>query len=358
MVASIRNSSTIAVDVNPATRAVITGTESYTREVSSRLPQAAPDLRWRFLASRAKAGLGIDVTVIPFPRMWSQVRLPLHLATEDPRLLFVPGHVIPFAWPGKVLTVVHDLAFERFPEAYNVAERIYLQLTTRWAVARCQLLIAVSESTKDDLVEIYGVKPDRIRVIPLGLSPPSTPPAPASRLAELGLDGTFVLQVGRIERRKNQSAALAAVERLDGVTLVIAGPERDGALLAQLRRSNRCRVLGMVDQPTLELLYKRAGAVIVPSLYEGFGLPVLEAMARGKVVVAAMASSLPEVGGEGALYFNPASTPDQLAAIIEVALSDRALRTSLGRTAQARAAEFTWDRTAAAVAGVIRELVS
>ena len=348
----------IAVDVNPATRAVVTGTESYTREVSSRLPQAAPDLRWRFLASRAKAGLGIDVTVIPFPRMWSQVRLPLHLATEDPRLLFVPGHVIPFAWPGKVLTVVHDLAFERFPEAYNVAERIYLQLTTRWAVARCPLLIAVSESTKDDLVEIYGVKPDRIRVIPLGLSPPSTPPAPVSRLAELGLDGTFVLQVGRIERRKNQASALAAVEKLDGVTLVVAGPERDAALSAQLRRSKHCRVLGMVDQPTLELLYKRAGAVIVPSLYEGFGLPVLEAMARGKVVVAAMASSLPEVGGEGALYFNPAATPDQLAAIIEVALSDRPLRTSLGRTARARAAEFTWDKTAAAVAGVIKELVS
>ncbi|HEV2413856.1 MAG TPA: glycosyltransferase family 1 protein [Candidatus Dormibacteraeota bacterium] len=337
---------------------MVTGTESYTREVSSRLPGAAPDLRWRFFAARAKADLGIDVMVLPFPRLWSQVRLPLHLASEHPQLLFVPGHVIPFAWPGRVLTVVHDLAFERYPEAYGVAERSYLQLTTRWAVTRCPLLIAVSESTRDDLVDIYGVRPERVRVVHLGINPPEVAPAPASRLDELGLDGSFVLQVGRIEKRKNQSAALAAVEKLEGVTLVVAGSDRDPVLAQQLHRSTRCRVLGRVDQPTLELLYERAEAVIAPSLYEGFGLPVLEAMARGKVVVAAMNSSLPEVGGEAVLYFHPSATPDQLAGILEVALRDDSLRTELARLAQARAAIFTWDKTAAGVAGVIKELVS
>jgi glycosyltransferase involved in cell wall biosynthesis len=102
-------------------------------------------------------------------------------------------------------------------------------------------------------------------------------------------------------------------------------------------------------------LYKRASAVVVPSLYEGFGLPVLEAMARGKVVVAAKSSSLPEVGGEAALYFHPSASPEQLADVIQVALSDQALRTKLARAARARAAKFTWDRTAAGVAAVIRE---
>jgi hypothetical protein len=136
---------TIAVDVNPATRQVVTGTEIFTREVSSRLPAAAPELRWRFFAARPRAGLGVDVMVLPFPRLWSQVRLPLALAGERPDLLFVPGHVIPFAWPGKVLTVVHDLAFERHPEAYTAADLAYLRLSTRWAAARCRLLIAVSE---------------------------------------------------------------------------------------------------------------------------------------------------------------------------------------------------------------------
>jgi glycosyltransferase involved in cell wall biosynthesis len=348
---------TVAVDVNPATRAVITGTEVYTREVSSRLAAAAPELRWRFFASRPGAGLGVDVMVLPFRRLWSQARLPIALAAERPDLLFVPAHAIPFAWPGKALTVVHDLAFERHPNAYSASERAYLSLTTRWAALRCPLLIAVSESTKSDLVSAYGVRPDRVRVVPLGASEPTTAPAPASRLAELGLNGNFVLQVGRIEARKNQTAAVAAVERLDGVTLALAGPERDATLAAKLRESPSCRVLGRVDQPTLELLYKRAKAVVVPSLYEGFGLPVLEAMARGKVVVAAKASSLPEVGGDAALYFHDAADPEQLAKVLEVALGDEKLRTSLARAARARAKRFTWDRTAAGVAEVIRELV-
>jgi glycosyltransferase involved in cell wall biosynthesis len=279
------------------------------------------------------------------------------LAGERPDLLFVPGHVIPFAWPGKVLTVVHDLAFERHPDAYKFAERAYLQLTTRWAVTRSRLLIAVSESTRDDLVELYGVRPERIRVVPLGISAPFVNPASVSGLAELGLNETFVLQVGRIERRKNQAAVLAAVEKLEDVTLVVAGPERDPALADQLRRSSRCQVLGAVDQPLLELLYKRAAAVIVPSLYEGFGLPVLEAMARGKVVVAAKASSLPEVGGDAVLYFHPGATAEQLAGVIDIALHDQALRTHLARLARARARTFTWDKTATGVAAIIKELV-
>lgn len=335
----------------------MTGTEVYTREVCSRLAAVAPELRWRFFASRPRAGLGVDVMVIPFRRLWSQVRLPTALAAERPDLLFVPAHAVPFAWPGKALTVVHDLAFERHPHAYSATERAYLRLTTRWAALRCPLLIAVSESTKADLVSAYGVRPERVRVVPLGASAPTVAPAPASRLAELGLNGSFVLQVGRIETRKNQVAALAAVERLDGVTLAVAGPERNTALAAKLRASGRCRVLGRVDQPTLELLYKRADAVIVPSHYEGFGLPVLEAMARGKVVVAAKASSLPEVGGDAALYYHDAADSEQLAKVLEVALGDEKLRTSLARLGRARAREYTWDRCAAGVAEVIKELV-
>jgi glycosyltransferase involved in cell wall biosynthesis len=337
---------------------MVTGTETYTREVCRRLPGVAPGLRWRFFASRARAGLGVDVMVLPFRRLWSQVRLPIALAGERPDLLFVPGHVVPFAWPGKAVTVVHDLAFVRHPEAYSWRDRSYLHLTTRWALTRCKLLIAISESTKLDLVETYGVAPERVRVVPLGVSPPAVPPAPASRLTALGLNGNFVLQVGRVETRKNQAAALAAVERLDGVTLVVAGPERDRALSEKLRSSTHCRVLGMVDQPMLELLYKRAGAVVVPSLYEGFGLPVLEAMARGKVVVAAKASSLPEVGGEAALYFHDATDPQNLAGVLEVALGDQTLRTKLARAARARAAKFTWEKTAAGVAEVIKQAVA
>ncbi|HSS92353.1 MAG TPA: glycosyltransferase family 1 protein [Candidatus Dormibacteraeota bacterium] len=349
---------TVAVDLNPATREVATGTEVYTREVGSRLAAAAPELRWLFFASRARAGLGVDVTVVPMARLWSQVRLPLALRGAHPNLLFVPAHAIPFGWPGKSLTVVHDLAYERHPDAYSRAERSYLQLTTRWAAMRCPLLIVPSESTKQDLVDLYHVAPKRVRVVPLGGGEQAErPAAPVKRLAELGLDGPFVLQVGRIEARKNQAAALAAVERLDGVTVAFAGPERDPALAARLRESPRGRVLGHVDAPSLELLYRRAKAVVVPSLYEGFGLPVLEAMAHGQVVVAARGSSLPEVGGDAALYVDDPNDAAELARALESAIGDRKVRTRLIHAARKRAAEFTWDRCAAGVADVVRELV-
>jgi len=349
----------IAVDVNPATRAVATGTEVYTKEVCSRLSRIAPDLDWTFFASRAAPGLAFDVLVVPFRRLWSQVRLPIALAATRPDLLFVPAHSVPFAWTGRALTVVHDLAFERHPAAYTRRERTLLQVTTRWAVRRCRVLIAVSESTKEDLVTLYGADPARLRVVPNGGGEaPAVRPAPASRLRELGIEGDFVLQVGRIEARKNQTAALAAVDRLDGLTAVFAGPERDPAIAAKLRTSPRSRVLGLVDRPTLELLYKEARAVVVPSLYEGFGLPVLEAMARGQVVIAARNSSLPEVGGDAALYVDDPNDAAAFAAVLGNAIGDAAGRAVRARKAKGQAAKFTWDGCASGVVAVIREVIA
>ena len=350
------NAKTVAVDVNPATRPIATGTEIFTREVCRRLPTLLPNVRWRFFASRPRAGLGLDVTVLPMRRLWTQVRLPLHLASERPDLLFVPAHVVPAAWFGRVLTVVHDLAFEKFPQAYGYGDRAYLRLAAQLAARRSKPLIAISETTRQDLVELYNVPASQIRVVPLGINPPLDQDVPADRLAALGVKKRFVLQVGRVEPRKNQATALAAVEQLgDDVQLVIAGPERDSALAAKLRQSSRCAVLGTVDAPTLDLLYRQAEVVVVPSLYEGFGLPVLEAMARGKVVVAAKASSLPEVGGAAALYFHDARDAEGLARVLDVALHDKELRTSIVKAARARAATFSWDRTAKAVAAVIEE---
>lgn len=346
------------MDINPATRPVVTGTERYTREVCARLPALAPDLSWKFFASRTKTGLGVDATVVPFRRLWSQVRLPIQLAGVRPDLLFVPGHSVPFAWMGRSLAVIHDLAFERHPEAYGTAARLHLQLTTRWAVNRCRLLIAVSEATRDDLVQLYRADPTRIRVVPNGGGEePHVEPASMSRLAELGLTGDFVLQVGRVEARKNQAASLAAIERVPGVTLAIAGPVADSALASTLRRSPSVRVLGRVDDPTLELLYRAAKAVVVPSLYEGFGIPVLEAMSRGQVVVAARRSSLPEVGGDAILYVDDPNDAEAFASVLKT-VGDGKARTAMTRRAIARAREFTWDRCAAGVAAVVREALT
>ena len=155
----------IAVDVNPAVRSSMTGTEVYARQLARLLPEAAPELEWTFYASRPRAEVGVDLTVLPMPRLWAQIRLPVELLRARPRLLFTPSHVVPFASPVPALTVVHDLAFERFPEAYSPADLNYLRLTTRWAERRCPLLIAVSESTRGDLVRLHGVNASRVRVV-------------------------------------------------------------------------------------------------------------------------------------------------------------------------------------------------
>ncbi len=347
----------VAVDANPATRAAITGTELYAREVARRLPAAAPDLDFVFYASRPAPDAGLELTVLPGRRLWSQARLPISLWRTRPDLFFAPSHVVPFLAPGRTLTVIHDLAFEQFPTAYRTSQLAYLRAGTRWAESRCRRLLTVSHATARDLVEIHGVAPGRVAVVHPGGGEAPMPGVPAAearrRLAGLGVDRPFLLHVGRVEARKNQLTALAAAERLPDLLLVCAGGISDRPLARRLAASPRARLLGRVSPADLEALYGEAAALVFPSLYEGFGFPVLEAMRRGLPVVTAATSSLPEVGGEAALYVTDPRDEVALAAAIERALGDRGRLAALGR---AQAARFDWDRTAAGVAAVIREL--
>ncbi len=349
---------TVAVDANPVVREIQTGTELYARQVARRLARSAPDIRFTFYASRPGEEVGVDLTVLPGRRMWSQWRLPRELWVHRPDLFFAPSHVVPFLVAGRALTVVHGLEFERFPAAYSRSTREYLRLTTRWAERRCARLIAVSQSTASDLVELHGVRPERLTVIPEGGGEAPSCPIPieaaSERLSRLGIDHPFVLHVGRLEVRKNQVTALRAVERRPGLLLVCAGPTADPAVLAQLQ-SPSCRVLGRVMAADLEALYTSAEALVFPSLYEGFGLPVLEAMRRGLPVVTAAVSSLPEVGGDAAVYVDDPLDSEALALAIDRAVADRDRLRELG---YAQASKFSWDRTAAGVAVVIRELLS
>lgn len=348
---------TIAVDANPATRAINTGTETFALEVARRLAALAPDLGWRFYSSRAAPGLGIDLTVLPFPRLWSQARLPVELALTRPDLFLTLAHVVPEACPAPPLQVVHDLAYERFPDAYPAAARAYLRHTTRRAVRVCPVLVAVSESTRRDLAELYEVDPERVEIANPGGgegSPVPSAPGDGERLAQLGVRGRFALHVGRVERRKNQSAALAAVEKVPGLTLVCAGAEHDPGLAAAMRRSGRAQLLGRVSDADRDLLYRHAEALVFPSLYEGWGIPILEAMRSGLPVVTVRGSSLPEVAGDAALYVERPDDWEGMAVHLARLAADPALRSALVAAGRARAATFTWERTAEGVLRAIR----
>lgn len=347
----------VAVDAQPAARAVATGTERYTRELLRRLPAAAPGLRFVFYSARPGRESGLDLTVLPTWRLWSQVRLPLRLVHSRPAALFVPANPVPFLSPVRATTVVHDLAFERFPEAYPARQRRYLALTSRWAARRCPLLITVSYSTARDLEELYGVDPARIVVAHPGLTPPRPPTAAETddRLARLEVYRPYALVVGRVEARKGQLEALKAVERTADLTLIVAGPVRDRERARTLAGSPRARVLGAVDQADLEALWAGAEVALVPSVYEGFGFTLLEAMARGVPVVAARAASLPEVGGEAALYVDDCREDLQFAQTISLA---RERAAELRRLGPERAAEFRWEAAAEKVAGALTRLIA
>ena len=350
----------VAVDANPLTRPQVTGTELYARELCRQLPLAAPDLDFAFYAARPAPGAGVDLTVLPMRRLWTQVRLPLELARARPDLVFIPAHAVPFATARPSVLTVHDLAYERFPHAYRTADHAYLRTAIAWAERRCRLLITVSQSTRDDLVELHGVDPDRIRVVPPGggEAPPHADPEDDRRLLrQLGIDGAFVLHVGRLEPRKNQLTAARAARRAD-LTLVCVGPETDPETTAGLRRSVAAKLVGHVDDRTRDALYRHAVALAFPSLYEGFGFPVLEAMRQGLPVVTASVSSLPEIAGDAALYVEDPHDVEALTEAIERVRDDAELRRSSIAKGHERAAEFTWARCAAGTAEVLREALA
>ncbi len=352
----------IAVDANPATKEEVTGTELYTREVVRRLPSVAPDLDWRLYAARPAPDLGVDVTVLPFPRLWSQARLPVELARLRPDLFVDLAHVVPAWCPAPPLKVFHDLAFERFPGAYPPADLAYLRWATRRAARVCRTMIAVSEATRQDLTSLYGVAPDRVTVVHEGggegTPDPGDAAEDAARLRGFGIQNPYVLTVGRVEPRKNQLTALAAVERLPGIELVCAGAIHDEAMAARLDASSNCHLLGRVTDAERDLLYRRAEAFLFPSLYEGFGLPLVEAMRQGVPVVATRTSSLPEVGGEAALYVLDARDSVAMAEALQRIRDDPALRRRLIAAGRRQAGRFTWDRCAAGVAAAVRSRLS
>jgi glycosyltransferase involved in cell wall biosynthesis len=341
---------------------VVTGTERYTREVVQRLPEVAPDLEWRFYSARPAPALGVDLTVLPFPRLWAQARLPAELASRPPDLFLDLAHVVPALCPAPALKVFHDLAFERFPNAYRPSELAYLRWTARRAARVCRTMVAVSEATRQDLVSLYGVDPDRVTVVHEGggedASPARDGAADTARLHGFGIDAPYVLNVGRIEPRKNQLAALEAVERLPGLLVVCVGAVHDEAMAARLDASPRCRLLGRVSDPELALLYANAAALLFPSLYEGFGLPVLEAMGHGLPVVATRTSSLPEVGGEAVIYVLDPRDSEAMASAIQRIRDEPALRRRLVAAGRKQAARFTWKRCAEGVAEAVRARLS
>jgi glycosyltransferase involved in cell wall biosynthesis len=307
----------IGIDISRLATAQKTGTERYTWEVLSELAAQPTRDTYTLYCRDLPADVPdlpahMHIRHIPMRRLWTHVRLAAELWRDPPHALFVPSHVLPWNVPFirglRVVTTIHDLGFLHFPAAHTTFQNAYLRLTTMWAARVAHRVIAISEATAADFIAYTGIARDRVSVIPHGVSPRFHPhaatPQPWSR---------YLLYVGTLQPRKNLLRliqAFAHAETHPETQLVIAG--RIGWLseplaeeIGRLGLTGRVHLIGYVADADLPGLIAQARGFVFPSLYEGFGMPVLEAMASGTPVLCANTSALPEVAGDAAILVDP-----------------------------------------------------
>lgn len=320
---------------------------------------------WNLSALAGEGGQVMDVPFSPFSlrQQWAVPRLLDRLGAD---LYHSPYSLMPYRPGVTTVLTVHDLIPLRLPRQSTLQARLLFRWTMALALRTARFVIAVSEATRRDLSRWFRVPGDRVSVIPEATDPAFYPRSSAeieTVRRRYGLPDSFVLYVGSNKPHKNLPRLVEAWAQITehGIrnTLVLAGPW-DPRYPEPRRRAEQLglenvRWLGPVPEADLPALYSAATLFVFPSLYEGFGLPVLEAMACGVPVVCSDTSSLPEVAGDAALRVNPTDV-EALAAAIEHALADEALRADLRATGLERARQFTWEAVAQKTLGVYRQM--
>ncbi|MCL4374442.1 glycosyltransferase family 4 protein [Patescibacteria group bacterium] len=351
----------IGVDGNEANVKQRVGVSVYTLKLLEYFRKKADaNIKWRVFLRRPplshlpRPNRYFSYQVVSGSRLWLPVFLPLHLNLHrDIDRFFAPAHYSPALLPVPLITTIHDLAFFYYPNEFLGQDLYKLKHWTAASVRRSRRVIAVSKTTKKDLLRFYHLPEDRIRVVYNGFEKNPVPrrtsqdaiPRPPNRYP-------YLLYVGTLQPRKNIETliqAFAAIKHLyPHLQLYIVGKkgwqyEKVFSEIERLGIEDRVFVSGFVSDPQLAALYQNATCLVMPSFYEGFGLPVLEAMSFRCPVVSSFAASLPEVGADACLYFDPHSSSD-LQEKLTMLMTDSQLRQELVRKGEQHIKQFSWNK--------------
>jgi glycosyltransferase involved in cell wall biosynthesis len=362
------------------------GLSRYIYEVLTRMPTLRPMARFTALTGNGPIpddfptypNLSLAPSRFPTGRApvriaWEQLVMPLAAARLGLDLLFCPVNVRPILSPCPTVITIHDLIFLRYPRAFHPLKRLYLTALTGWSARHATHVIAVSDATRQDVITLLRVDPRRVTTVHNGVGAQFAPAPPEKKAAfrkAKDVNGRTILYIGTLEPRKNITTLLDAFSRLTDnpefadVTLLIGGSkgwyydeifataERLG-----LSAGGRVRWLDRVPDEDLPLWYNLANVCAYPSLYEGFGLPPLEAMACGTPVVASSTSALPEVVGTAGILLEPNDVQAWTNTLTRV-LSDADVAHSMSEAGLQQASRFSWDRTAAETLSILEAIAA
>lgn len=369
---------TIGIDARGMTGSP-TGVGRYVKNLVRAMAALDPELALRLYVPRAaepvagpSAGRArVETVALGMPWVdnvlaWNHVRLAAQMLRRPVDLFHGTFYTLPAFCPAPAVVTLHDITFHLHPEWFTWKARLAFNGFARASARKARHVLTVSECSRADIIAAYDLPPSSVTAVPLAPDPDFARLSDPARLQEVkqryGLDGDYLLHVGAITPRRNLPRLLEAFasvrRRAPGLTLVLAGTVEPPSPPVEIEVNRKglaaaVKMAGYVRPGDLPVLYGGAAAVVYPSLYEGFGLPVLEAMASGVPVLASATSCFPEVAGDAALLVDPTSI-EAIAEGLWSILSDEALRRDLIVKGLARAASFSWERTARATLDVYR----
>lgn len=362
-----------------------TGIEEYSYQVIRHLRDELADVRV-ILYIQADQEVDFDVPdnwqvkKLWAPRFWTQIRLSLEMLLHRPDVLFVPAHTVPLIHPKKTVVVVHGLEYEFCPKAYSLWSCLYMRWSIRFSCLVSKSVVCVSENTKRDVMRLYGTHARKIKVVYEGYLKIELSGREMSdqdffqdhmrtrigrkKILEHSFSQPYIIFIGRLEERKNIVRFVEAFELFKEKSglpykLVLVGKPGYGyeriqeTINNQQSTKNDIIELGYVSEEEKWELLKHADVFLFATLYEGFGIPVLEAQASGVPVIASNTSSLPEVAGDGAILVDPEDT-EAIAEAMQRLVSDKGLKDGIIQKGLENVRRFSWEQCAKEIAGILK----